>query len=1029
MRKMLFVAAAALLLLVSVVMAQELPNLLPVGDFAQGLEGWWIPQNDNGKSSLVPADVAGVKQALRVDLTPQQGANPWDAAVGHPLSGPLAKGDVVRIQLWLRSPQRCQAAVLLQLAHDPWSTIIARTVTATPQWREYTVQGRCAQDYAAGEAGLSLQLAYAPGQIDIAAIRVNNLGPNAPEKALVAANPLNLTPFVLPWDDATPSVTNVSGWLDKPAGAKGFITVKDGHLFSGDKRVRFLGTNIAASAAFPEHADAEKIAARLAKFGQNCVRFHHMEAPWTSDNILTADKRELNPAQVERLDYFIAQLKANGIYSDLNLHVSRMYPGFPTWEGMPEFFKGVDIFYPPMVQMQKDYARELLTHPNPYTKTRYVDEPAVGIVEINNENGLMSQWGWGSLDAMPAVYRDELQKQWNAWLKTKYTDNAALVKAWDATPKPLGAEMLTNGDFGQGTEGWILEQNGTAKAEAVQSAGGPGGKTALDIKISEVDDQGWHVQFQQPGLKFEAGGVYTLEFDARSDSDRIVSVDARQAHEPWKAFWSLDIKLNSHWQHFRLPVSVNETDDQSRVTFSNLGAKTGLVQLANVSLKPGGGFQLPEGQTLGNLSTITKADFSGFNAAIQNDWLRFMWDTESAYWQGMAKYLHDDLGVKCPVVGTAAGFSPLGIQARLDVVDTHAYWKHPSFPGKPWDSENWVLPNVPMAGVTGGGELASLALSRVAGKPLIVTEYNHPAPNTHNSEAFLLAAAYAGMQDWDGFFSFAYEGGRDNYKTNQITGYFDVEHHPTQMATMPTAAALFLRGDMTSPAKREVASTTEAGMFDAVRKAGTFGSWVNGSSFGLTREGALRHPVALRLDGGPAEKASGGAADATRFATEDGQWVWDSTKGQERVLLNTARTKGLIGSTIGGPITLGDVTIEPGKNLQDWAAITLTAIDGPGFASPGRVLITATGYAENTSMGWKNEEKNTVGSDWGIGPTLVESLPATVTLPVAAGRVTVWALDERGQRREPVAVREVGGKATFDLGPAAKTLWYEAEIR
>ncbi|MEI6501074.1 MAG: carbohydrate binding domain-containing protein, partial [Armatimonadota bacterium] len=928
--------------------------------------------------------------------------------------------------LWLRSPQSCPASVLLQLAHDPWSTVIARTVTALPQWREYTVQGRCAEDHPADDVQLSLQLAHQAGQIDIAAIRVNNLGPSAPERDLAPANPLNLIPFVLPWDDNTPSITNVSAWLDKPAGAKGFVVPRDGHLYTGDARLRFVGTNITASSAFPEHGDAEKVAARLAKFGVNCVRFHHMEAPWTSDNIFSGNKLAINPAQLEKLDYFIAQLKANGLYSNLNLHVSRVYPGFPTWEGMPEFFKGVDLFYPPMIQMQKDYARDLLTHLNPYTKTRYVDEPAVAIVEINNENGLLSQWG--ALDAMPAVYRDELQKQWNAWLKGKYADQAALVKAWDATPRPLGTEMLGNGDFSRGVEGWVLEQNGVAKASTSTAADGPGGKTALTIDVTAVSDQGWHVQLQWPGLKFEKSGVYTLEFDARSDSARNVSVDARMAHQSWGTLWQLDVKTTPEWKHFRLPVSVGEDEDTGRITFSNLGALTGKVQLAGVSLKPGGGFQLQPGETLGVIRTITKADFSGFNAAIQSDWTRFLWDTESAYWLEMARYLREDLGVKCPIVGTAAGFSPVAIQAQLPVVDIHAYWQHPSFPGRPWDSENWVLPNVAMAGVAGGDTLTGLAMSRVAGKPFLVTEYNHPAPNTHNSEAFLLAAAYGGLQDWDGFFSFAYEGSRDSWSANRLMGYFDVQHHPTQMATMPTAAALFLRGDMATPRQGEVVSSTTEGMYEVTRKAMPWGTWSNGSSVGLTRAGALQHPVALRLDGGPATKLAP-TADAERSVSSDGQWTWDSTKGRERVLLNTARTRGLIGSTLGGPFALGDITIAPGKNLQDWAAITLTAMDGADFTQPGRLLLTATGYAENTSMGWKNEQKDTVGSDWGTGPTLVEGIPATITLPVVAARVTVYALDERGQRREKVAVRDEGGKATFDIGPACKTIWYEVEVK
>src|SRR4051812_47597613 len=57
-------------------------------------------------------------------------------------------------------------------------------------------------------------------------------------------------PFVLPWDDAVASPTNVSGWLEKPAGAQGFVRVKDGHLFAGEKRLRIFGVNLAFGADF-----------------------------------------------------------------------------------------------------------------------------------------------------------------------------------------------------------------------------------------------------------------------------------------------------------------------------------------------------------------------------------------------------------------------------------------------------------------------------------------------------------------------------------------------------------------------------------------------------------------------------------------------------------------------------------------------------------------------------------------------------------------------------------------------------------
>ena len=41
--------------------------------------------------------------------------------------------------------------------------------------------------------------------------------------------PASLFPFVLPWDDASPGVANVSAWLEKPSGKRGFIVARDGH--------------------------------------------------------------------------------------------------------------------------------------------------------------------------------------------------------------------------------------------------------------------------------------------------------------------------------------------------------------------------------------------------------------------------------------------------------------------------------------------------------------------------------------------------------------------------------------------------------------------------------------------------------------------------------------------------------------------------------------------------------------------------------------------------------------------------------
>ena len=172
---------------------------------------------------------------------------------------------------------------------------------------------------------------------------------------------------------------------------------------------------------------------RLASLGINCVRMHHMDSRliWgKSPNKLTIDAERL-----DRLDYLIYQLKLHGVYANLNLHVSRAFDeaeGFVARQQRPMFDKGLDNFEPRMIELQKKYARDLLTHVNPYTKTPYTAEPAVAFVEVSNEDSLFQIWNEGGIDRLPEPYATTFRKLWNARLRKKYGSTEPLRKAWDA---------------------------------------------------------------------------------------------------------------------------------------------------------------------------------------------------------------------------------------------------------------------------------------------------------------------------------------------------------------------------------------------------------------------------------------------------------------------------------------------------------------------------------------------------------------------------------------------------------------------
>ncbi len=220
---------------------------------------------------------------------------------------------------------------------------------------------------------------------------------------------------------AAASPVDVSFLLDAPAGKHGFIRVENGHLATAEgQRIRFWGVNITdwskGSRQIPAKQDAPLWAATLARFGVNSVRFQFLdlEAPRGLIEAGQGNTRTLDPDQVDREDFFIAELEKRGIYIDFNLLVGRPFTegdGVRDASLLHEGSKGTSIYDAKLIGLQKEYARELLDHLNPYTQRKYTQDPAVAIVEINNEDAIDV-----GFHAPSAFYKDELDGLYNQWL-------------------------------------------------------------------------------------------------------------------------------------------------------------------------------------------------------------------------------------------------------------------------------------------------------------------------------------------------------------------------------------------------------------------------------------------------------------------------------------------------------------------------------------------------------------------------------------------------------------------------------------
>lgn len=834
--------------------------------------------------------------------------------------------------------------------------------------------------------------------------------------------------FVWPLETpASGSALDASALNSAPAGAHGRIRVEDGHFVTGDgHRIRFWGANLAGSDAFVSAKRADELAELFARNGINIVRLHHLDNPWDVKNggsIWSKDRNDhlqIDPAQLDKIHRLVAALKARGIYVDVNLKVSKtLVPadGFPaTVTQFPDFQKRIDMVDRRMIELQKLYAREFLTPKNPYTGYSLADDPAVAMVETNNENSLLGYWtrdlGRG-LDTYPQPFRGEIQGLWNAWLARHYPTDAALAAAW----KPAatgGSEVLSP------SATWTRHLEAESRAEILPGSNG----SELNVKVMKTTGMDWHVQVSTGGLKLSDGQVYTVEFDARADKDRKIQVSVSvdpATKEAWRSFGAMQtLPLTTTWTHERIVFPAHGAGTSPGALSFNLGQATGQVSLRHLRFFAGcsgAGLQSGQSARAGTVPLPTSP-----SPRQWADWISFLADTERAYADEMRSYLRDDLHVKAPITITQieyGGIEGLWREQGSDFADSHAYWQHPSFPGGDgWDLANWAIKNTPQLDALSDrsfGEFGSLAMNRVAGKPLTVSEYDHPFPSDYECEMYPTFAAFAARQDWDGLFPFAIGDVSTKDATGAIASFFDQQHNPAKWGLSRFATLVFREGLIpaaTASAELRVGTPPwaeayhEDTLWDRLMPAGPI-------HFLDTRLSVSDRflPVGER---DRIEREGVPAAGPVRIATGPSGKLF---------LIATPRAAAVVGFIGGTRQAAGSLEVDCPAFGRNFASVTAVALDGRPLPESTRILVTLVARVANQGMVW-NAERTTVGRHWGHGPTIAERVPATLSLACSGPR-QVFALAPDGTRAKPVPAVYQKGRLTFSDSPDDHTIDYE----
>ncbi len=276
-------------------------------------------------------------------------------------------------------------------------------------------------------------------------------------------------------DDFSPSVIDMSGWLDKPAGKHGFSQMKGDHfVFEDGTPVKFWGVNIADYRVYVDKQTSEKWADYLAKYGVNAVRFHK----WTWSGYSHLDTSTyIQPDMLEKLDYFDSRLKEKGIYfSWSHIYGHRPQPGDSAKmlaynevrNAGSSFLKGSTIglvnFAPDLQDLSIELTVNLLNHVNPYTGKKYADEPALAYIELQNEDDIFFPTTEKWVEQCP-TYKKLFCNQFSDWLKKKYGNQENLEKAWgkdglNAFPEFQTNESLEAGNIYPVSNQWFFSNEG-----------------------------------------------------------------------------------------------------------------------------------------------------------------------------------------------------------------------------------------------------------------------------------------------------------------------------------------------------------------------------------------------------------------------------------------------------------------------------------------------------------------------------------------------------------------------------------------
>jgi hypothetical protein len=217
---------------------------------------------------------------------------------------------------------------------------------------------------------------------------------------------------------------------EKVAGEKGFVRLSaggDGFLLGDGTPVRFWA--VGDTVYRLSDAELEYHARFLAKQGVNMVRMHGSFAPKGPGTKLT----DFDKAEVERAWRLVAAMKKQGIYTTISLYwANGPHTGTAASWGIEGHGDKADLwgllfFRDDLQKAYKAWAKALLSPRNPHTGVPLAKDPAVALLQVQNEDSLF----FWTVQGLKPAQKELLGRKFGEWLRKQYRDLDAARAAWD----------------------------------------------------------------------------------------------------------------------------------------------------------------------------------------------------------------------------------------------------------------------------------------------------------------------------------------------------------------------------------------------------------------------------------------------------------------------------------------------------------------------------------------------------------------------------------------------------------------------